>query len=49
MKEIDIKLTIEEANTIIDALSKMPFYKVYKIIEKIHIQVGSQVKDNPSN
>ena len=44
MKEkIKIELSVEEINTIIDALGKQPFVKVYKIIEKLHLQANKQI------
>ena len=39
---IQVKLSIEEANVAIEALSKMSFSKVYKIIEKIHVAAKNQ-------
>jgi hypothetical protein len=42
MKEITLTLTVDEANIIIEALSKMSFAEVYKIIEKIHLQAKMQ-------
>jgi hypothetical protein len=47
MKEINLTITIEEANTIIEALSRMPFADVYKIIEKIHLQAKIQQSASP--
>jgi hypothetical protein len=44
MNEINLKLTIDEVNSIINALGRMPFADVYRIIEKIHIQAGKQTK-----
>jgi hypothetical protein len=43
MKEIEIKVTLEEANLIVEGLSKLPFINVYKLIEKIHLQAGKQI------
>ncbi|TND02435.1 MAG: hypothetical protein FD123_4108 [Bacteroidetes bacterium] len=39
-KEIDLRLTIEEINTVLESLGQMPFMRVYRIIEKIHIQAS---------
>ena len=44
-KKINIELSIDEINTIIDALGKQPFVKVYKLIEKLHLQANKQIKD----
>lgn len=43
-KKISIEFHIEELNTIIEALSKEPFKKVYKIIEKLHVQSKKQLE-----
>ncbi len=48
-KEIQIQLDIDEINTIIEALGQLPFMKVYKIIEKIHIQSNNQLSENANN
>jgi hypothetical protein len=41
-KEINLTLTVEELNTILSALSKLPFADVYGIIHKIHQQAAAQ-------
>lgn len=41
-KEITLTLSLDECNTIIEALGQLPFMRVYRIIEKIHIQASSQ-------
>lgn len=47
--EINVQLTTEEANTVLEALGNLPFVRVYKIIEKIHLQAAAnQKKNNPS-
>jgi len=38
MNTIKLELTIEEVNTVLEALSTQPFIDVYKLIEKIHLQ-----------
>lgn len=40
--EITLTFTIEETNTLLEALGHMPFMRVYRIIEKIHLQAGTQ-------
>jgi hypothetical protein len=42
-KEITLKLTYAEINTIISCLSKKPFDEVYSLIGKIHTQSSSQI------
>ena len=55
MQEINLKLTIDEANLILEALGEQPFRKVYGLIGKIqqqaNIQLGSngQLKDPVDN
>lgn len=44
-QKITIEFTIDEINTLIDALGKEPFMKVYKIIEKLHVQSKKQLSD----
>ncbi len=41
---IELHLEREELNTIVDALSKEPFRRVYKLIEKIHLQSNAQLR-----
>lgn len=43
LKEITLQVSIEEANTILEALGQMPFVKVYALINKIQEQAGQQV------
>jgi hypothetical protein len=43
MKEIELKVSIDEANLIVEGLSKLPFINVYKLIEKIHLQADKQL------
>ncbi len=41
-EQIQIKLSENEANIIIEALGHLPFMKVYKLIEKIHLQAKKE-------
>ena len=43
MQELNFKLTIDDANTILKALGQMPFAQVYTLIEKINQQANSQL------
>ena len=47
MKEesVQINLTVEEANLILQGLGQLPFHDVYKIIHKIHTQFQMQVEE----
>lgn len=49
MNEITLNLTIDEINTIIESLGQQPFVKVYKLIEKIHLQANKELKENIGN
>lgn len=49
MNEIQLTLSIDEINLIIDQLGSLPFSKVYKLIEKIHIQANQQTKQEDDN
>jgi hypothetical protein len=46
-KEIKLSLTVEETNTILEALGNMPFLQVFRIIEKIHIQAQANAVKLP--
>jgi len=35
---VNLNLSIEEVNVVLESLSKQPFREVYKLIEKIHLQ-----------
>lgn len=43
MKEINLQLTIEEANLVLEALGNLPFVRVYALIGKIQEQAGQQL------
>ena len=49
MQELNFKLTADDTNTILHALSSMPYGKVFQIINKIQEQAGKQVKNGPKN
>lgn len=46
MKTIDLQLSIEEANLILEALGSLPFSKVYALIAKIQQQASQQLQAN---
>lgn len=46
MKNINLELSIEEANLILEALGNLPFSKVYVLIAKIQEQASQQLKLN---
>jgi len=46
MKEITVTLTIDEVNVIIESLGKEQFVKVYKLIEKFHLEAKKQLSSD---
>ncbi len=49
MDKIKLELEIEDINRIVEALGKEPFVKVYKLIEKLHLQANAQLQQNKTN
>ena len=47
MKEITLKLTIEETNNILQSLGNLPFIQVNQLIQKIQQQAGQQLQEVP--
>ena len=48
MKESNLKLTVDEANLILEALGNLPFNKVFNLIGKIQNQAASQLNGQGS-
>lgn len=48
VQEINLRLTIEEANLILEGLGNLPFAKVYALVAKIQDQAGQQLHPNNS-
>ena len=46
MQEIELRLTIDEANIILDALGDRPFKDVFVLIDKIQTQAQQQLSGN---
>jgi hypothetical protein len=44
MNEINLQISIDEANLILESLGNMPFVKVYTLISKIQAQAGEQLQ-----
>lgn len=44
MQEITLKLSLEEANLVLEGLGNLPFAKVYALVAKIQAQAGEQLK-----
>lgn len=49
MKEILLRLTIDEINIIFSALGERPFKEVYELVGKINEQSNQQLQDQASN
>ena len=43
MKELNLKLSVDDVNTILKALGQMPFQQVYQVIETINQQANQQL------
>jgi len=46
MKDLNFNLTVNEANTILQALGNMPFVQVYPLIQKLQDQAAKQMEGN---
>lgn len=46
-KEIDLKLAVHDVQLIGEALGTMPFAKVAPLMQKLQVQVSSQMKPEP--
>ena len=44
MSEIVLKVTLDEANLVLESLGNQPFVKVHELIGKIHQQAQRQVE-----
>ena len=42
MNEVNLKLTVEEANTVLNALGNLPYGQVYQLVANIHQQASEQ-------
>jgi hypothetical protein len=45
MKDVQVTLTIDEANLVLKALMNMPFIEVYELIGKINEQCNKQLSN----
>ena len=46
MKDLGFKVTVEEANLILEGLGHLPFAKVYELVEKLQLQAKNQLRDS---
>ncbi|MBE7170243.1 MAG: hypothetical protein INR73_06620 [Williamsia sp.] len=44
MKEVTIRLTVKELNTILESLGNMPYIRVYEMIEHMRFQANEQLE-----
>jgi hypothetical protein len=45
MRELAFKVSVDEANLILEDLGYLPFARVYALVEKVQQQAGEQLKD----
>ena len=43
MEEIELTITVDEANTILEALGNLPFKEVFTLVSKIQKQASQQL------
>ena len=48
MKEIDLHISVDEANLILEALGNLPFVKVFALIGKLQDQASRQLRADGS-
>ncbi len=48
MEEVKINLNVNEVNVVLQALAELPYRISAGLIEKVHNQVGPQVKEKPA-
>ena len=46
MSTISLHLTLEETNTVLEALGQMPYARVYLLIQKIQQQATERLQEN---
>lgn len=46
MSDLGFKVTVEEANLILEGLGNLPFAKVYALVEKLQLQAKNQLRDS---
>ena len=46
MKELNIKLTINELNLVLEALGNLPYIRVYELINEIQQQAKKQIDES---
>lgn len=46
MEQISVNLTLEEVNTILESLGRLPYTEVFQLIHKVKVQAEAQVQAN---
>lgn len=49
MKEIQLQLTIDQVNQLLDALGDRPFKSVFQLVNKIQLQAAEQLKEKEAS
>lgn len=44
MEEIELKLTLNEVNQILEALGQRPYAQIYQLVHKVQEQAQSQIR-----
>mgnify|MGYP003346879897 FL=1 len=47
MNNINLNLTVNDVNVVLQALGNAPYAQVFELIEKIRDQAGPQVQEQP--
>ena len=48
MNEIDLKVTVEETNLLLEGLGYLPFAQVYALVAKVQQQANGQIGEEPA-
>lgn len=48
MKDINLNITVDEANLILEGLGQMPFARVYALVGKLQDQAAQQLREDVS-
>jgi hypothetical protein len=46
MKQVNLKLSVNEVNMVLKALGQFPYNQVYETVNKIHAQASEQVMED---
>lgn len=48
MRELNLSLTIDEVNLILEAVGNLPFHRVYALVGKVQQQASQQLNAAPA-